>query len=110
MPKKIRFESAVHQFFVAADRHRAQLENLSSADATLFADWIRQTVVDYPGSQFVLSWSYPRPGVLPINIKESRFYVRGDRRGDSDTVLSEFGMDDTEQTRRLRGCRGGFGQ
>lgn len=98
MPKKIRFESAVHQFFVAADRHRAQLENLRSADANLFADWIQQTVVDYPGSQFVLSWSYPRPGVLSINIRESRFYVRGDRRGDSATVSSEFGLTDAEQS------------
>lgn len=97
MPKKIRFESAVHQLFAAAARYRADLEKHRPADGPRFAEWIRQAAVDYPGSQFVLSWRSPRPGALTINLKESRFYVRGDRRDDPATASTESGLTAVEQ-------------
>jgi 2-polyprenyl-3-methyl-5-hydroxy-6-metoxy-1,4-benzoquinol methylase len=86
MPKKIRFESAVHQFFAAADRHRAALHRTSPAAAESFAEWIRQVEVDYAGSQFRVSWSRPRQGELVVPLAEARFYVRGDRINDSHAV------------------------
>lgn len=99
MPKKIRFESAVHQLFAAACRFRVGLERHRPADASRFAEWVRDAAVDYPGSQFVLSWRYPRPGDLLINLKELRFYVRGDRRSDAANVASELGSSDAEHRR-----------
>lgn len=86
MPKKIRFESAVHQFFAAADRHRAALHRTSPAAAESFAEWIRQVEVDYAGSQFRVRWSRPRSGEMIIPLSEARFYVRGDRINDSHAV------------------------
>lgn len=79
MPKKIRYESAVHQFFVAASRYKVRLEAQSPARANRFSEWIRHVHVGYPNSQFTVSWRYPRPGSVCIDLKESTFYARGDR-------------------------------
>jgi len=98
MPKKLRFESAVHQLFVAAKRYRVDLEEQCPEKASRLAEWLRHVEVDYPGSQFVLSWRYPRPGSLSINLKESRFYVRGDRRGGTAPSPSAPGSADEDGT------------
>lgn len=79
MPKKIRFESAVHQLFAAADRHRSRLHQESPEKAKYFALWVRDLAVSYPGSTFRVAWTRPVPGSLEIPLSQVHFYVRGDK-------------------------------
>jgi 2-polyprenyl-3-methyl-5-hydroxy-6-metoxy-1,4-benzoquinol methylase len=98
MPKKIRFESAVHQLFVAADRFRTNLQRTSPSAAARFAEWVRQIEVGYPGSTFRVSWTKPRPGTLVVPLSEVRFYVRGDRASASSTgAYDDWTGDDLPQ-------------
>jgi len=94
MPKKIRFESAVHQLFAAADRFRANLERTSPSAAARFAEWVRQMEVGYPGSTFRVSWTKPRSGALVVPLSEVRFFVRGDRASASTNTAYGDGVGD----------------
>lgn len=80
MPKKIRFESAVHQFFCAADHFRSRLAADSPSDAEDFARWVKTLVVDYPSSRFRVSWAFPEEGEAFVPLETVQFYVRGDSR------------------------------
>jgi 2-polyprenyl-3-methyl-5-hydroxy-6-metoxy-1,4-benzoquinol methylase len=79
MPKKILFESAVHQFLWAASRLRARLRPASSADAQQLADWVNALQFDHPGAgQLRIAWTNPARGEHVIELKSARFYTRGD--------------------------------
>ena len=79
MPKKILFESAVHQFLWAASRLRAQFALESTEKAQGLAAWIAALQIDNPGSgQLRLAWAAPAPGNCVVDYKSARFYTRGD--------------------------------
>ncbi len=50
MPKKILFESAVHQFLTAASRLRKALQPISPADAQRLATWVNELRLEHGGS------------------------------------------------------------
>jgi len=84
MPKKIRFESGVHQFFAAVDRLRQRLDAVTPADARRLAAWARSTTVSYTESRLVVYWESPTTGSMTVPLKNARFYTRGDRPADLD--------------------------
>ncbi|HUR60213.1 MAG TPA: class I SAM-dependent methyltransferase [Opitutaceae bacterium] len=79
MPKKILYESAVHQFLWAASRLRARLAVASPTRAQTLAAWIAALHIDNPGGGALrLTWSQPAPGNRVIDYKGAKFYTRGD--------------------------------
>lgn len=79
MPKKILYESAVHQFLWAARRWREQLQATDPAAAGRLAAWLQTLVIENPGGgQVRLAWSAPQPGEHLLALKNARFYTRGD--------------------------------
>lgn len=79
MPKKILFESAVHQFFSAGRRLQARLRTNAPDAAVTVARWLNTVRVDHPGSGRVqVTWPAPQPGTHVVDFKAARFYTRGD--------------------------------
>jgi SAM-dependent methyltransferase len=79
MPKKILFESAVHQFLWAGSRLQARWRTASPENARRLADWLGALRIENPGSgQLRLSWSTPAPGEHLVEFKPAKFYTRGD--------------------------------
>ena len=79
MPKKILYESAIHQFLWAGRRLREDLAATDPAEATRLAAWINALTIDNPGPGGVhVSWQTPRPGERRIELKNAKFYTRGD--------------------------------
>lgn len=79
MPKKILFESAVHQFASAGNRLQRQLNRVAPAEAERLARWIRDLDIEDNGPGTMrISWSRPAPGERHVEIKGARFYLRGD--------------------------------
>jgi 2-polyprenyl-3-methyl-5-hydroxy-6-metoxy-1,4-benzoquinol methylase len=79
MPKKILYESAVHQFLWAGRRLREQLAETLPAEATRLAGWINALVIENPGpGQVRVAWSAPTAGDHLIALKHAKFYTRGD--------------------------------
>ncbi|MBA4135754.1 MAG: hypothetical protein C0518_00395 [Opitutus sp.] len=79
MPKKILYESAVHQFLWAGRRLREGLARTDPARSTDLARWINALTIENPGTGAVrVAWSSPRPGEHRIEIKHAKFYTRGD--------------------------------
>jgi 2-polyprenyl-3-methyl-5-hydroxy-6-metoxy-1,4-benzoquinol methylase len=79
MPKKILYESAVHQFLWAGRRLREHLALTIPADATRLANWINALAIENPGpGQVRIAWSAPTAGDHLIALKYAKFYTRGD--------------------------------
>lgn len=79
MPKKILFESAVHQFLWAGRRLKESLAATSPADATRLADWINDLRIENPGPGAVrIAWTGPQAGEHRLELKPAKFYTRGD--------------------------------
>ena len=79
MPKKILYESAVHQFLWAARRLRERLAVSAPADATRLAAWVSSLTIENPGAgQVRIAWSEPGPGEHLIALRNAKFYTRGD--------------------------------
>ena len=79
MPKKILYESAVHQFLWAAKRLRLRLEESSSADAARLSAWVNALTIDNPGgSQVRIRWTGPAAGEHLLALRQAKFYTRGD--------------------------------
>lgn len=79
MPKKILYESAVHQFLWAARRAREQLAETSPAEAGRLAEWLQRLTIENPGAgQLRVAWQEPRPGEHLIALRHAKFYTRGD--------------------------------
>ena len=79
MPKKILYESAVHQFLWAGRRLRENFAATDPAAAVRLADWINVLTIENPGPGGLrVAWTAPRPGEHRIELKNARFYTRGD--------------------------------
>jgi SAM-dependent methyltransferase len=79
MPKKILFESAVHQFLTAAHRLGARLQSSSTEHARGFSRWINSLQIDHPGAgQLRIAWQTPAPGEHIVEFRGAQFYTRGD--------------------------------
>ena len=79
MPKKILYESAVHQFLWAGRRLREQLAATRPADALRLSGWINALVIENPGAGAVrVAWRAPTAGEHLIALKQAKFYTRGD--------------------------------
>lgn len=81
MPKKILYESAVHQFLWAGKRLRIRLENLEPARVPILSSWINQLTIENPGpGQVRVAWTSPVGGEHFIALKNAKFYMRGDAK------------------------------
>jgi 2-polyprenyl-3-methyl-5-hydroxy-6-metoxy-1,4-benzoquinol methylase len=79
MPKKILFESAVHQFLWAAKRRRAQLQETDPAQAEQLRAWVAALTIENPGGgRMRVAWQEPHADQRFIELKNARFYTRGD--------------------------------
>lgn len=79
MPKKILYESAVHQFLWAGKRLRQRLEEREPENAAVLASWIACLTIENPGPGHVrLTWSQPQPGEHLVPLRSAKFYTRGD--------------------------------
>ena len=79
MPKKILYESAIHQLLWAGKRVCLHLQSTAPAQATALTSWLASLAFEYPGPGAVrVSWNSPIPGSHTINLREAKFYTRGD--------------------------------
>ena len=79
MPKKILYESAVHQFLWAGRRLRENLAATNAAEAARLAAWIKALAIDNPGpGSLRVAWTLPTPGEHRLDLKNAKFYTRGD--------------------------------
>ena len=79
MPKKILYESAVHQFLWAGKRLRLRLQPTEPANAGILSKWIAALTIENPGpGQVRVAWAGPVAGEHFIALKNARFYTRGD--------------------------------
>ena len=80
MPKKILFESAIHQFLWAGKRLRLRLESTHSAsDLDTLAQWLNSLELINPGAgAMLIRWPSPTAGEHTLSFKGAKFYTRGD--------------------------------
>jgi 2-polyprenyl-3-methyl-5-hydroxy-6-metoxy-1,4-benzoquinol methylase len=79
MPKKILYESAIHQFLWAGKRLRAHLQSSAPDKVDPLAQWLARLAFENPGSGAVLvRWAAPVAGSHVIAFKNAKFYTRGD--------------------------------
>src|SRR5262245_48607659 len=84
MPKKILFESAVHQFLWAGSRLGQRLRAGSPDLAQRLSAWINALRLDHPAAgQLRVVWAEP-PGEYVIELKQAKFYTRGDTAAHSE--------------------------
>jgi 2-polyprenyl-3-methyl-5-hydroxy-6-metoxy-1,4-benzoquinol methylase len=84
MPKKILYESAVHQFLWAGKRLRLRLQGLDPTRIDRFSRWVNALTIENPGpGQVRVAWTDPVPGEHFISLKNARFYTRGDAEAHS---------------------------
>lgn len=78
MPKKILFESAVHQLAASGSRRiRAQEE--AGRDSMRLRSFLRGLNLEHTGPRTIrASWTAPLSGSLDIDFSGARFYLRGD--------------------------------
>jgi hypothetical protein len=78
MPKKIFFESAVHQF-VAATQELLQDLKTSPGDYQKAIACVDSWTFEYTGpKQMKIRWSLPKSGETVIDFTPAQFYTRGD--------------------------------
>lgn len=81
MPKKIRFESAVHQFLTAVHGHKAE--------AGGWTDFVRSLKVEddasIPTGGIRVLWTSPSAGEARFSLQDARFYQRGVNPGEDGT-------------------------
>ena len=79
MPKKILFESAVHQFVAAAQRRATAEVGAPRGRARALRELIASMRFErLPGGVMGVAWDLPTPGSLRLSYREASFYVRGD--------------------------------
>jgi SAM-dependent methyltransferase len=79
MPKKILFESAVHQFLSAAKRRRERLQETDPTQAERLRAWVSALTIENPGGgRMRVAWREPHADQHFIELKNARFYTRGD--------------------------------
>ena len=96
MPKKILFESAVHQFLWAGRRLREHWQATGRrTEAQRLAEWLRGLELINPGpGSLIVRWYVPTANEHIIPLKGARFYTRGDaeaharRQGEAGQVFA----------------------
>jgi 2-polyprenyl-3-methyl-5-hydroxy-6-metoxy-1,4-benzoquinol methylase len=84
MPKKILYESAIHQFLWAGKRLRARLNATDPSRSGQLAAWLNSLQFENPGPGAVLvKWPAPVAGSQTIALKNAKFYTRGDAEAHS---------------------------
>lgn len=79
MPRKILYESALHQFMLAADRLRRRLSDTAPAEAKRLAEWTRSLSVERAGPDTMqVRWRTPSTGARIVHFGGAHFYTRGD--------------------------------
>ena len=79
MPKKILYESAIHQFLWSAKRLRLRLQSNFPIYADRLASWIARLNFAYSRSGALdISWNKPKFGTHTLILKGAKFYTRGD--------------------------------
>lgn len=79
MPKKILYESAVHQFLSAGRRVRERLKEVDPPKAEYLAKWINALVIENAGGGTMrVAWQTGQSGEHFIEIRNAKFYTRGD--------------------------------
>jgi len=79
MPKKILYESAIHQLLWAGKRLQARVRSVRPAAQDPLSSWLAALAFQNPGPGAVLvTWSAPAPGSHTIALKNAKFYTRGD--------------------------------
>lgn len=79
MPKKILFESAVHQFAMAAKELLLELRKAGSEDGAKLERFVSTWQFQYDGpGKLILRWQAPSPGEMSIPFPQAKFYTRGD--------------------------------
>ncbi len=91
MPKKIRFESAVHQFLTAVHGHRAG----AGKEWPAFIQSLKvEDDPSIPTGGIRVHWNNPKPGEARFSLQDARFYQRGQNAG------GEVGEDPVQETNR----------
>ncbi len=79
MPKKILFESAVHQFLRGAERLQLHWQQTDPRRAESFGRWIAALSIENAGSgRMRISWTQPRAGEHLVSWQAAKLYTRGD--------------------------------
>ncbi len=79
MPKKILYESAIHQLLWAGKRLRGRLKSVAPIGIDALSFWINSLVFENPGPGAVLvRWPSPIAGQHTIVLRNAKFYTRGD--------------------------------
>ena len=79
MPKKILYESAIHQLLWAGKRLQARARSVAPAHSENLASWIASLDFQYPGpGALLVSWTAPVAGSHTVSLKGAKFYTRGD--------------------------------
>ncbi|MEJ1974404.1 MAG: hypothetical protein WDM96_18700 [Lacunisphaera sp.] len=79
MPKKILYESAVHQFLWAAAACGKISPKPTRLRRTRLADWVRALTIENPGpGSLRVAWVAPQAGEHRVELKNAKFYTRGD--------------------------------
>ncbi len=79
MPKKILFESAVHQFLGAGRRRQEQWRTVAPHRAARLAAWLNGLSLEHPeAGRLRVTWTAPIAGSATVDFRGARFYTRGD--------------------------------
>ena len=85
MPKKILFESAIHQFLWAGKRLALTLESKNDCTSRqTLSTWLNSLELINPGSGgLLIRWPGPIKGEHTLSFKGAKFYTRGDAQAHS---------------------------
>ena len=79
MPKRILYESAIHQFVRAVQMLRNRLAHADPRKADALAHWASGLAFENPGpGSLKVSWTRPTAGTHTFPLQPVRFYTRGD--------------------------------
>lgn len=79
MPKKIRFESAVHQFLSAAHNVQREFTPGSASDLERWQRFVTSMRFEHlPNGTLRVHWTSPENGCAIVSYRDASFYVRGD--------------------------------
>ncbi|MEI8138461.1 MAG: hypothetical protein WCI03_01185 [bacterium] len=78
MPKKILFESAIHQL-AAAGRRRLETLGAYQADITTLRKFLQSLRFEVEGARTLkANWSFPASGSATVDFTDAKLYQRGD--------------------------------
>ena len=77
MPKKIKFESFIYQFLIAANDEAA---SWSPSQRLTWNEFVDALEFQYQKGVAIIGWEHPTSGSLQVDLRKSgiSFYVRGD--------------------------------